>query len=127
MAAIDAREQLQIARDHLERVQTAWYEPTDWSDLTIYGFYALESAVMAAAKHLGWSIAHSHPAKAEAAKRLHDEHGLPEVVSLLRDLNTARKAVAYGDVPRPRLNAEDVAVAVEEYVEEVAALLGEAE
>lgn len=30
---------LVTARRHLERIQAAWYELTDWDDLTLYGFY----------------------------------------------------------------------------------------
>jgi hypothetical protein len=43
---------------------------------------------------------------------------------LLRDLNDARKAVAYGDVTRPQLNAEDVASEIEDYVEAVEVIPG---
>jgi len=39
-------------------------------------------------------------------------------------LNDARKSVAYGDVKLPNLNAEDVAIKLEEYVEAVGEVLG---
>jgi hypothetical protein len=42
--------------------------------------------------------------------------GLPDISNLLRDLNDARKATAYGDVDRPDLDAEDIASRIEEYV-----------
>ncbi|MGO9176982.1 MAG: hypothetical protein ACLQED_12715 [Desulfobaccales bacterium] len=46
----------QPARNHLGRVQDAWDEPTDWTDLSIYGFLCLEAAIMAAAKSLGYKV-----------------------------------------------------------------------
>jgi len=59
------------------------------------------------------------------SSRLLPKHGLPDVEQLLRDLNEARKSAAYGDVPTPDLNAEDVASAIERYVDAVAELVGE--
>ena len=114
-----AQDLIELARDHLGRVQIAWTAPTDWTDLTLYGFYCLEAAVMAAAKHLGWSVRRSHTAKVEAAERLSREYGLPEISDLLSELNSARKAVAYGDIPLPRLNAELLASQVETYVQAI--------
>jgi hypothetical protein len=40
-----------LAEEHLKRVQAAWDDPTDWEDLTMYGLYCVEAAVVAAAKH----------------------------------------------------------------------------
>ena len=72
----------------------------------------------------GWARPGSHRAKDDASRRLHDEHGLPSVSDLLFTLNQARKHEAYGDVERPaHLDPEDVALAVEEYVGSVEALL----
>ena len=48
---------------------------------------------------------------------------MPDVSDLLRDLNEARKANAYGDIPEPSLDAEDVARRIEEFVEAVKAVL----
>jgi hypothetical protein len=48
-----ASDYLECAEHHLARVQRAKDEPTDWYDLTIYGFYCVEAAVMAAASHVG--------------------------------------------------------------------------
>ncbi|HEX2205230.1 MAG TPA: hypothetical protein VHG91_18115, partial [Longimicrobium sp.] len=75
----DAHDLLDRAKHHLRRVLEAWPEPTDWDDLTIYGFYCVEAAVMAAAAHAGLSVPPSHPAKAQAASRLAGRHGLPDV------------------------------------------------
>lgn len=117
-------ESLQLAERHLERVQTAGYEPVDWDDLALYGFYCLENAVMAAAEHLRVTVARSHPSKAAAARELRDRHDLPDIAPLLERLNQARKAVAYGDVELPDLDPEDVASEIEEYVIAVRKTLG---
>jgi hypothetical protein len=45
------------------------------------------------------------------------------VEQLLIELNQARKAEAYGDVPRPELNAEETATEIEEYVDAVEDLI----
>src|SRR5947209_5497224 len=120
VAASSSEDLLRMAQKHLVKVQEAWSEP-DWSDLALYGFYALEAAVMAASAHFGWAVPHNHPAKVAAARRLHNQHRLPDVADLLTDLNTARKAESYGDVERPEdLEAEDVASEIEKYVEQVA-------
>lgn len=79
-----ANEKLALARRHLERVQSAWDAPTDWDDLSLYGFYCLENAVEAAAKHLGVPTSRKHWEKADLAGELHQRHGLPDVASLLR-------------------------------------------
>lgn len=49
--ADDARsgEKLPLARRHLKRVLSAWDDPTDWDDLSLYGFYCLEASIEAAA------------------------------------------------------------------------------
>ncbi len=78
---------------------------------------------MAASTALGWTVAQTHPAKVDAAVRLCVEQGLPDIYHLLISLNRARKAVAYGDSPLPQLNAEDVAAAVERYVDAAAGLV----
>lgn len=57
------------------------------------------------------------------AGELHRNRGLPDIEQLLRDLNDARKCAAYGDIPAPELNAEDVASEIERYVDAVTELL----
>ena len=97
-------------------------------DLFIYGFYCLEAAVAAAAEHQGWNLERTHPAKSRAAKRLSQDHGLPDVSQLLVTLNDARKSEAYGDVERPPgLSPEDIAAEVEAFVDSVAELIDEDE
>ena len=118
-----AHQQLNLAKRHLERVQAAW-DPPDWLDLAMYGFYCLENAMSAAATHVQIRFGKSHPSKADAARELSARHGLPDVSPLLVQLNDARKSVAYGDIVMPNLDAEDVAIEIEEYVRAVEALLG---
>lgn len=117
---------LRKAREQLARVQVAWTEPVDWSDLAIYAFYALENAVVTAADHfqIAWKL--THPSKVEATRKLHQEHDLPDIADLLTELNTLRKSEDYGEVqPSRTLSPEDIAIAVEEYIEAVAALFQE--
>lgn len=125
MSNTEAAKSLSLAKQHLKRVLDAWEEPTDWSDLTMYGFYCLEISIVAAAAHLGMELKKTHPAKAEMASELSRSHSLPDITDFLWDLNSARKAAAYGDVDFPVLDAEDVASKIEEYVEAVSALLGD--
>ena len=113
---------LTLAQRHLERVQDAWDEPTDWSDLALYGFYALEAAVDCAGLHFGISRDQGHRGRIILAKTL-SERGLDDVSDLLRDLNEARKSIAYGDIGRPELDAEDVASRIEAYIESISALI----
>lgn len=114
---------LELAKRHLERVQGAWDEPTDWTDLALYGFYCLEDAVVAAASHCGIAFGKNHPSKIKAALELTAKHNLPDVSDLLIQLNDARKAVAYGDTGLPELNAEATALAIEQYLDLVESLI----
>ena len=119
-----AEESFELACSHLERVQVSWDDPADWANLSTFGFYCLEACVVAAALHLGQERPSGHREKAEAADFLAEEHGLPDIEGLLVDLNDMRKHQAYGDVDPPDgLSAEDVAAAIEEYVEAVGGFL----
>ena len=84
-------DRLDLAQRQLARVQTAASEPVDWSDLSMYGLYALENAVIAAADHVAISWKRSHSNKAGVARLLHAKQGMPDVAELLRDLNEVRK------------------------------------
>lgn len=118
------KSKLELAREQLGRVQVAAIDPVDWSDLTIYGFHAVENAVVAAADAVGLPWQKTHPSKLEVARTLAAEHGLPSVAGLLVELNTLRKSEAYGEVgPSDDTSAEDIAIAVEEYVEAVASFI----
>jgi hypothetical protein len=99
--SVTADRSLALARQHLERVRKAWGAPTDLSDLTIYGMYAVEAAILAAATHLGHKVERTHWDKADYASKLASEHGLPDVSKLVALLNDGRKAVAYGDEEMP--------------------------
>ena len=119
-----AREKLSLARRHLNRVRLAGFDTQDIDDLSLYGFYCLEAAVEAAALHLGMKTTKRHWEKANVARELHRRYRIPDVSNLLRDLNDARKAVAYGDVEAPELDGEYVANEIENYVEAVQELVG---
>ncbi|MCH7563286.1 MAG: hypothetical protein IH968_05610 [Gemmatimonadetes bacterium] len=118
-----AEDKLELAEKHLAKVQLAW-DPPDWLELSLFGFYALEAAVEAAAIHCGMEVKKNHPARVAAAHKLHEDFRLPDVAGLLRDLNETRKSEAYGDVVAPDLDAEDVASEVELYVAAVTDMLG---
>jgi len=117
---------LRLAREQLARVQVAWLDPVDWSDLSMYAFYALENAVIAAADLSGIPWTKTHPSEVEAARQLHTAKGSPDVAPLLEELNALRKSEAYGETSPPHgRSAEDIAVAVEQYVEAVGRLFQE--
>ena len=126
MVQQSAEDSLRLARAHLERVQKAAWDPPDWADLSSYGLYCLEACIVAAALHLGEPRPGSHFAKAEAAESLSQEHGLPDIVDVLIDLNTMRKHQAYGDTPAPvGMDPEDTASMIETYVDLVQGLLAQ--
>ena len=119
-----AQDSFQLAFSHLQRVRASWDDPTDWTILATFGFYCLEACIVAAALHLGWPRPGGHPAKESQAQRLSTDHGLPDVIDLLRDLHDMQKHEAYGDSPPPSgLDAEEVATAIEAYVDTVRNLL----
>ena len=122
-----AREALEVARRHLEKVDDAWRVP-DWADLSLYGFYCLEACVVAAALHFGLpSAKRTHRAKVEQARQLAAAHGLPDIDDLLVELNDRRKFEAYGDIELPEdddRDAQDLAAEVRDYFEAVEAVLG---
>jgi len=127
MTPISDADSLALAKKHLERVQTSW-DPPEWLDLSAYGLYALEAAVVAAALHPKVGVERSHWSKVDAARELATNHGLPDVADLMRALNEVRKSEAYGDVSAPRnLDPEEVASSVDEYVDAVSALFDDDE
>jgi hypothetical protein len=115
---------MELAKEQLARVQVAWLDPVDWSDLALYGFYAVENAVTACADHFGVPWTRTHPRKVAAARILAEQHGLPDVSALLEELNSLRKDEAYGEAP-PDLDRdpEAIAVEIERFVEAAAAIL----
>src|SRR6185436_15144616 len=97
MASISAEESLALARKHLSRVQSSW-DPPEWLDLSAYGLYALEAAVVAASAFKKYSLQRNHWSKVDAARALAESSDLPDVSSLMKDLNDIRKSEAYGEV-----------------------------
>jgi len=95
---MDPEARLELAEEQLAKVQTAWFEPPDWSDLTIYGLHACENAVVAAAEHAGIPVKRTHWDKADVGDQLTEHHGLPNVSKLLKELNELRKGFAYGEL-----------------------------
>lgn len=119
-----AADTLELAQKHLDRASAAWDDPTDWAVLSTFGFLCLEACVVAASLHLGRNRPRSHPAKVNESCYLAAEHNLPEVEGLLIDLNNMRKHEAYGDTDAPDdLDPEEVANAIDEYVESVGRLI----
>ncbi len=119
-----AQESFNLALKHLERVAVSSYNPTDWLELSTFGFYCLEACVVAAALQLKRTRPGNHWTKVEESRYLTTEHQLPEIENLLVDLNTMRKHEAYGDVDPPEdLDPKDVASEIEAYVEQVGKLV----
>jgi hypothetical protein len=114
---------LKLAREQLARVQVASHEPVDWSDVAMYGFYALENAVVVASDHYSVPWQTNHPSKVQAATELYTRHGLPDVSRLMTTLNNLRKSEVYGEMPPPSsITAEEVAISVEDFIDAVATL-----
>jgi hypothetical protein len=111
---------LQLAREQLDRAKE---NQDDQDQVFVWSFWGLENAIMAAATHAGISSIKQHWAKAEAARKLAKQHGLPDVSELLRDLNDGRKSAAYGDTEEPDREPSEVLSAFEEYVDTVADFL----
>jgi hypothetical protein len=60
----------------------------------------------------------------KVSRALHSDHGLPDVSSLLVELNELRKSEAYGEVqPSRSMTAEEIVIAVVEYIEAVGQLV----
>lgn len=119
-----AEESFNLALKHLEHVAVSLDDPTDWLELSTFGFYCLEACVVAAALQLKRTRPGNHWDKVEESRYLTDEHDLPDIANLLVDLNTMRKHEAYGDInPPDNLDPKDVASEIEAYVEQVGKLV----
>jgi len=116
---------LSVAKKHLEKVREAWPDPTDWDDLSTYGLYCLEACVTAAALKRSLPPAKQHWRKAYLARDLHGDHGLPNIRTLLEDLNEARKANAYGDeeFDESEFDAQNIATRIEDYFNQVSVMV----
>ncbi len=125
---MDPKKRVELAKEQLAKVQLAWLDPTDRSDLTVWGMHACENAVVAAAESKGPQVKKTHPDKVAVARKLHEDHGLPDIASLLEELNELRKGFSYGELTaEPTTSAQDIAGNVERYVEAVATFLAVAE
>jgi hypothetical protein len=125
VSPITASQSLALAKKHLACAQSSW-NPPEWLELAACGLYALEAAAVAAALHLGYAMKKTHGSKADVVRELAAREGLPDVSSLMHDLNEVRKSEAYGDVASPpTLDPEDTVREVEEYVVAVDALFAE--
>lgn len=123
MSIQEARKQLSTAKKHLERVQTASFEPTDEGreEGVTWAFYAYENCVAALAEALELPWKKIHKEKAELASRLHEEGIVSrDIKSTLEELNELRKDVQYGE-PGPDLmevDLEELASELEEFIDE---------
>ena len=130
MSIRTARAALKRAQSQLERVQTAWIDPPDPVEAVTFAFYAYENAVVAVAeaKNIRWTKRHDE--KADLAGRLFRDGILPvDVEDCLRQLNAARKDVAYGE-PGPELeqmDLEGLATDLEQFIDEVEGIVEAAE
>jgi hypothetical protein len=111
---------LEVAKKHLERVKAAC-DPPDWSDLGTYGLYCLEALVRAGALKAGETPIRTHWGKADQARNLSVRYKLPDIGELLTDLNSIRKAYAYGDsdIDESEYNAQEIAGDIEDYFEKM--------
>ena len=127
MGIVEARQHLNRAKKHLTKVQTASWEPQDPEGAVTWAFYAYENCVSALAERYGQKWEKHHRAKAELARKLHAQ-GLVsrDIGDELEELNTLRKDVAY-DGPSPDLqerDLEDLAIALEQFIDEIDSRIG---
>jgi len=122
MGVREARAALKRAKSQLERVQVAWWDPPDPVEAVTWAFYAYENAIVAVAeaKSIRWEK--SHAAKARLAGQFVQQGILStDVEDRLIELNDLRKDVAYGESgpELEELDLEDLAIKLEEFLEEV--------
>jgi len=126
MGLNEARAKLRLAKKHLGRVQTAYWDPKDPEGAVTWAFYAYENAVVAAAEAIGLPWKKTHPSKVEVAGLLHQRGMLSlDVGEKIALLNELRKDVEYGE-PGPSLeevDLEDLSTELEEFIEEVERLV----
>lgn len=122
MSLQEAGKHLKIAREHLGRAATAWYDPPDHAECVTWAFYGYENAVVAAAEAASIPWQRTHPSKVQVARELHQKGIVKEDIGdKLEELNALRKDVQY-DEPGPELmkvDLEDLVRDLEEYCDEV--------
>lgn len=112
------------------RVQDASWAPRDAEEAVTWAFYAYENCLAALAERYGRKLTKNHREKAELARRLHED-GLVsrDIGDELEELNNLRKDVQYGE-PGPELqerDLEDLAIELEQFVEEIDSRIGPSE
>ena len=116
----EARKHSAIARKHLDKVQTAAWEPDPESAVT-WAFYAYENCLAALAARYGRKLTRNHHEKAKLARKLYADGLISrDVGDELEELNSLRKDVAY-DEPGPELQERDLeslASELEEFITE---------
>ncbi len=116
----EVRKHSAIARKHLDKVQTAAWEPDPESAVT-WAFYAYENCLAALAARYGRKLTKKHHEKAELARKLYADGLISrDVGDELEELNSLRKDVAY-DEPGPELQERDLeslASELEEFITE---------
>ena len=126
MRAEEARAALNRARKHWERVSLASWPPEEHGEAVMWAFYAYENCVVAAADALAIPWEKRHPNKVDVARRLFEGgHVSRDIGDELERLNELRKDVQYGDpgLELLEVDLEALSAEVEQFVEEVAALL----
>ncbi|MDP2920251.1 MAG: HEPN domain-containing protein [Dehalococcoidia bacterium] len=122
MGQTEAERHLKLAKEQLERVQTASWEPQEPEVAVIWSFYAYENGVVAIAEKLGIKWEKTHASKVTIATRLYKTGKLSvDVGPTIAELNELRKDVQYGE-PGPELQAidmEDLATSLENFITEV--------
>ena len=122
----EARAALDRARKHWERVSAVSWPPGDHGVAVTWAFYAYENCVVAAAFALAIPWKKRHPSKVAIARRLFEAgHVSRDIGDELERLNELRKDVQYGDpgLELLEVNLDALSVELEQYVDEVAALL----
>lgn len=129
MSKEEARAALEHAEKQLAKAQAAWDGTDDcFEDVLVWSFYALENAVIAAAKllNLHRKKKRSHKTNIRLADKLLAQRAVASDISeLLEKLNAARQRATYDDPKKAveGLDLEDVLSQVEQYIDEVKAML----
>lgn len=122
------KDALTRSKRQLERAQAlSWAETEEEIDeyrgeVVTWTFYAIENAVIAAAIKLNIPWEKTHPSKVYIAGQLYSKGFVSvDVSDLLKELNTARKDVAYGEpgFQLTSIDLEDLLSTAEDFIEQV--------
>jgi uncharacterized protein (UPF0332 family) len=126
----EARRLFDLASGQLDDAESAWWEPAEPAKCITNTFYAYENAVTAAMLVAGRDRTRKHYEKAQIARTLFETQILrTDVSDLLTYLNDIRKDVQYGEpgFDMKQVSLEDLVADLERFIEEVKALLEDAE